>query len=146
MIRPVSATTDTFARFVDVLADSLDDHGVSGEALASRLHLSRFHFDRLVSAAAGEPPATLRRRVLLERAAYRLITTERDVLSVAVEAGYGSHEAFTRAFTRAYGLSPARWRRQPTGFRIEAPSNVHFHPPAGLRAPATRKVSAMDLI
>jgi len=140
------SATDRFARFVEVLADSMDDHEVTGESMAARVHLSRFHFDRLVSAAAGEPPAALRRRVLLERAAYRLITSERDVLSVAVEAGYGSHEAFTRAFTRAYGLSPSRWRQQPTGFRIEAPNHVHFHPPAGLRAPATRKVSTMDLV
>lgn len=48
--------TDTFARFVELLAESLDDHETSGEALAACLHLSRFHFDRLVSAAAGEPP------------------------------------------------------------------------------------------
>lgn len=47
--------TDTFARFVELLAESLDDHETSGEALAACLHLSRFHFDRLVSAAAGEP-------------------------------------------------------------------------------------------
>jgi AraC family transcriptional regulator len=142
----MSAATDTFARFVDVLADTLDDHEASGEELASRLHFSRFHFDRLVSAAAGEPPATLRRRVLLERAAYRLITTDHDVLWVALDAGYSSHEAFTRAFRRAYGQAPSRWRRQPTGFRIEAPSNVHFNPPGGLRFPADGKVTGMDLL
>ncbi len=139
-------TTDTFARFVDVLADTLDDHEASGEELASRLHLSRFHFDRLVSATAGEPPATLRRRVLLERAAYRLITTDDDLLRVALDAGYSSHEAFTRAFGRAYGQAPSRWRQHPTSFRIEAPSKVHFNPPGGLRAPAHRKVTAMDLL
>lgn len=142
----MSTTTDTFARFVDVLAVTLDDHSADGEELASRLHLSRFHFDRLVSATAGEPPATLRRRVLLERAAYRLITTEDDVLRIALDAGYSSHEAFTRAFRRAFGQAPSRWRRQPTSFRIEAPSRVHFNPPGGLRAPAHRKVTAMDLL
>jgi AraC-like DNA-binding protein len=142
----MSTTTDTFARFVDVLADTLDDHGASGEELASRLHLSRFYFDRLVSATGGEPPATLRRRVLLERAAYRLITTDDDLLEVALAAGYSSHEAFTRAFRRAYGQAPSRWRRQPTSFRIEAPSRVHFNPPGGLRAPAHRKVTGMDLL
>ena len=83
-----TTAADTFSRFVAVLAETLDDPGTDGAALASRLHLSRFHVDRLVSAAAGEPPAALRRRVLLERAAYRLITTDHDVLRVAVEAGY----------------------------------------------------------
>jgi AraC family transcriptional regulator len=107
----MSTTTDTFARFVDVLADSLDDHDTDGEELASRLHLSRFHFDRVVTAAGGEPPATLRRRILLERAAYRLITTGDELLPIALDAGYSSHEAFTRAFRRAYGETPSRWRR-----------------------------------
>jgi AraC-like DNA-binding protein len=142
----VSASTDTFARFVDVLAETLDEPRLSGDELASRAHLSRFHFDRVVAAAAGEPPAALRRRVLLERAAYQLITSDQDVLDVALGAGYSSHEAFTRAFTRAYGRSPSDWRRRPTSFQIEAPSKVHFNPPGGLRLPADRKVTAMDLL
>lgn len=142
----MSTTTDTFARFVDVLAETLDEHELSGEALASRVHLSRFHLDRIVSATAGEPPAALRRRILLERAAYRLITTDEDVLSVALEAGYSSHEAFTRAFRRVYGRSPSRWRQKPTQFRIEAAAKVHFHPPGALHLPAERKVTTMDLL
>jgi AraC family transcriptional regulator len=142
----MSSATDTFALFVDVLVDSLDDHAASSREVASRGHLSRFHFDRLVSAAAGEPPATLRRRVLLERAAYRLITTDHDVLRVAVEAGYASNEAFTRAFAKAFGRAPSVWRRKPTSFRLDAPSRVHFSPPGGLRLPAHRKVTPMDLL
>ena len=142
----MSTATDTFARFVGVLAESLDEHDLSGGTIASRLHLSRFHADRLVAAAAGEPPAALRRRVLLERAAYRLITTDEDVLGVALDAGYSSHEAFTRAFTKAYGRSPSRWRRRPGSFQLDAPSEVHYNPPGGLRMPADRKVTAMDLL
>lgn len=141
-----TTAADTFSRFVGVLAEAMDDHEADGEELASRLHLSRFHVDRLVRAAAGEPPAALRRRVLLERAAYRLITTDHDVLDVAVEAGYSSHEAFTRAFARAFGRAPSVWRTRPTTFRLEAPSQVHFTPPGGLRVPAHRKVTAMDLL
>jgi AraC family transcriptional regulator len=97
-------STDTFVTFVTTLADSLDDHGISGHDLAARAYLSRFHFDRVVSAASGETPGRFRRRVLLERAAYRLVTSGQGVLDVAVEAGYSSNEAFTRAFTRAYGV------------------------------------------
>ena len=134
-----------FAEFVDVLADARDDPG-SGDELAARAHLSRFHFDRLVAGAAGEPPGAFRRRILLERAAYRLLTEDRTVLEVALEAGYGSHEAFTRAFARAYGSSPARWRRHPTRIQLEAPSGVHFHPPGALRFPARTEVTPMDLL
>jgi AraC-like DNA-binding protein len=142
----MSVTTDTFARFVDVLADALDDHATTGEVIASRLHLSRSHCDRLVSAVAGEPPAALRRRILLERAAHRLVTTDDELLPVALEAGYSSHEAFTRAFQRAFGAAPSRWRRRPTPFQLAPASKVHFQPPGGLRVLAEGKVSAMDLL
>jgi AraC family transcriptional regulator len=142
----MTVATDTFAAFVDVLADALDDHDATAEELAGRLYLSRFHFDRVISSVAGEPPRTFRRRILLERAAYRMITTTAPLIDIAVEAGYGSHEAFTRAFTKAYGVAPATWRRKPGHLQIEAPSDVHFHPPAGIRLPSTNGVTAMDLL
>jgi len=106
----VTTRTDTFASFVETLAASLDDHEARGDELAARAFMSRFHFDRVVTAVAGESPARLRRRILLERAAFRLLTTGAGVLQIALEAGYSSHEAFTRAFTRAYGVGPSEWR------------------------------------
>jgi AraC family transcriptional regulator len=142
----MTVAADTFAAFVDVLADALDDHEATGDDLAGRLYLSRFHLDRIVSSVAGEPPRRFRRRVLLERAAYHLVTTRHSILDIAVEAGYGSHEAFTRAFARAYGVPPADWRRKPGRIQIEAPSDVHFHPPGSLRLPAAKKVTPMDLL
>ena len=114
--------------FVDSLATHLDDHAARGAQLAARLHLSRFHFDRIVSSVGGETPARFRRRVLLERAAYRLLTCDRSVLDVGVEAGYSSHEAFTRAFQRAYGVPPAAWRSAPRRIQLDTPNGVHFHP------------------
>ena len=86
----MTAPHDTFAAFVAVLSTALDDHDATGADLARRMHLSRYHLDRVVAAAAGEPPATLRRRVLLERSAHRLARTRRTVLEIAVEAGYSS--------------------------------------------------------
>jgi AraC family transcriptional regulator len=142
----MSAAADTFVAFVDVLAEALDDQETTGDALAARLCLSRFHFDRVIASVAGEPPAAFRRRILLERAAYRLVTTDRTVLDVAVEAGYGSHEAFTRSFARAYGTRPTQWRRRPTQTQIAAPSDVHFSPPGGLRLPARSKEAPMNLL
>jgi AraC family transcriptional regulator len=140
-------STDVFATFVDAVADSLDDPATTGADLARRAHLSRFHFDRIVTAAAGESPAAFRRRLLLERAAYRLLSEDTGVLALAIDAGYGSHEAFTRAFARAFGMSPREWRREPSRrFFLAAPSGVHFQPPAGLRLPAPRKAKGMDVL
>ena len=138
--------SDTFTVFVESLASHLDDHDATSDDLASRMYLSRSHFDRVVAAASGETPGRFRRRVLLERSAYRLLTSEAGLLDVAVEAGYSSHEAFTRAFTRAYGVTPSTWRTDPTRIQLATPNDVHFHPPAGLRLPARTKVTSMDLL
>ena len=142
----VTLRPDLFAQFVDHLAEALDDHELTADERAARLHFSRYHLDRMIRSVAGEPPQALRRRILLERAAYRMITTPAPLLDIAIEAGYGSHEAFTRAFTRAYGAPPSAWRRRPGHLQIEAPSGVHFHPPGSLRLPARDKVTAMDLL
>ena len=137
---------DTFATFVDTLADRLDDHEASGDDLAARAYMSRFHFDRVVAAVSGETPSRLRRRVLLERAAFRLVTSDAGVLEIALEAGYSSHEAFTRAFKRAYGAGPAAWRSSPGPIQLDTPNGVHFLPPGGLRLPPRDEVSSMDLM
>lgn len=142
----MGTSSDVFARFVEILTEALDEPEVTGGQLAARAHLSRYHFDRVVAATAGETPGAFRRRILLERAAHRLSTSGDGVLDIAVEAGYASHEAFTRAFTRAFGVPPSAWRRGPRQPRIESPSGVHFHPPGGLRVPPTRRVSPMELL
>lgn len=142
----MSAQRDTFVAFVDALAARLDDHETTGADLASLVHLSRFHFDRLVSSEAGESPGRFRRRILLERSAFRLVTTDHGVLEIAVEAGFASHEAFTRAFERAYGVPPSTFRRQPGPVLLDSASRVHFHPPGSLRLPAHHEVTPMDLL
>src|SRR4051812_1956703 len=125
----MNAATDAFARFISVLTDTLDEPSVDGAALAARLHLSRFHSDRLVTAAAGESPGALRRRILLERAAYRLLTPGADVLTIALDSGYSSHEAFTRAFKRAYGSPPSAWGPPPPPPPGRAPARGPPPPP-----------------
>jgi AraC family transcriptional regulator len=137
--------TDAFAAFVDAVAATLDEPA-RGDEFAARLHLSRSQLDRAVTAASGEAPGRLRRRILLERAAFRLLEGEIGILDVAVEAGYASHEAFTRAFRRAYGQAPSAWRAEPGLMHLPAPNRVHFHPPGGLRLPPTEEVTSMDLV
>ena len=57
-----------------------------------------------------ETAAETVRRLRLHRAAAKLITGKLPLSLVARRAGYGSHEAFTRAFKVAYGVPPARYR------------------------------------
>ena len=138
---------DRLRAILDLVEGSLDEPDLGGADLAGRAYLSRFYFDRLVSAAVGEPPGAFRRRVLLERAAYRLTSSDDKVIDVALDAGYASPEAFSRAFARAYGIAPTDLRRRPrASLELPAPSGVHFHPPGSLRLPADTRSSGMDVL
>jgi AraC-like DNA-binding protein len=134
---------DRLRDVVDAVLEALDD-GLDGPALAARAMLSPFHFNRLVRAGIGEPPAAFRRRLLLERAAWRLGRGVR-VTEAALEAGYDAVEAFSRAFARAHGVPPSRFADEPRDFRIAAPNSIHFHPPGGLVLPGHTRTATMDL-
>src|SRR5262245_55460540 len=77
------------------------------DAMASGAFASPYHFSRQLSAGAGEPPVAMRRRVMLERAAWR-IQQGTSVTDAAFEAGYDSVEGFARAFGRSYGHPPGQ--------------------------------------
>lgn len=102
--------------------------------LASNAAYSRAQFYRLVRRSLSGSPMAIRRRLLLERAAYELTRTRRPVTEIAFEAAYGSLEGFGRAFRRAYGLSPSAYRRLgPTEYRYDPTARLHYEPsvPAG---------------
>ena len=102
----VSTPADHFTAFVDRLAADVSALPDSAEAMAGVAGLSRSQFERVARAVAGESPARFRGRILLERAAYLMITTERLLLDIALDSGFASHEAFTRAFRREFGAAP----------------------------------------
>jgi AraC-like DNA-binding protein len=95
------AVPDRLRDLIDLVLDSLDDPGADGRALADRAHFSRDHLDRLLAAATGETPVALRRRLLLERAAWQLRTKAASPSEAAAAADYASLAAFSRAFSRA---------------------------------------------
>jgi len=100
---------DRLERVFRWLADHLDDT-VDLARLADVACLSPYHFHRVYRAMQGETAADTVRRLRLHRAAVELITGELPVSRIARRAGYGSQEAFTRAFKVAYGVPPARYR------------------------------------
>jgi AraC family transcriptional regulator len=68
---------------------------------------------------------------LLERSAWQLTRTNASVTEIALDAQYGSIEAFSRAFAKAFGVSPSLFRRMgPTHFYLGSPNGFHFCAPA----------------
>jgi AraC family transcriptional regulator len=78
--------------------------------IAEASGLSRFHLARVFADATGHSVFAYLRGRRLAEAARRLADGAPDILSVALEAGYGSHEAFTRAFRDVLGLTPEELR------------------------------------
>src|SRR5271169_5501023 len=103
------------------------DEALDLEELAHVACFSSFHFHRVFAAMTGETIADHVRRLRLERAAIELRSGGKQVIQLALDAGYEAHEAFTRAFKAAYGVSPAEFRRATGRIAIlDAPSGVHF--------------------
>jgi AraC family transcriptional regulator len=128
------------------LADHLDE-GVDLATLADVACLSPFHFHRIYHSMQGETVTETVRRLRLHRAAVELITGELPVQRVARRAGYGSQEAFTRAFKVAYGVPPARYRASfvpiPTAGKREDAMETTMTYQATIRDTATIRVAAL---
>lgn len=82
------------------------DREVGLAEIAARSGVSRFHLSRAFGAATGISLIRYARGRRLTEAARLLAGGARDILTVALDAGYGSHEAFTRAFRDQFGLTP----------------------------------------
>src|SRR6266536_1072162 len=79
---------------------------VTLDEIAAISGVSRFHIVRAFAAATGLPVMRYVRARRLSEAARSLANGAPDILSLALEADYGSHEAFTRAFRDHFGVTP----------------------------------------
>lgn len=73
------------------------------------------HFSRVFHEVVGMSFRDKQAELRLARACKLLATTESKVVDVALESGYQSLSLFNLMFTRRFGLSPGKWRRQSLG-------------------------------
>lgn len=85
---------------------------LSLETIAQAAGVSKFHLSRAFASTMGGSLAAYIRARRLGEAARRLLDGAPDILAVALDAGYGSHEAFTRAFRLKFGVTPEQARSQ----------------------------------
>jgi AraC family transcriptional regulator len=89
------------------------------EDIAEASSVSRYHLTRVFGIATGHSIMRYVRGRRLTEAARHLANGAPDILTVALEAGYNSHEAFTRAFRDQFGLTPETIRARGNLEEIE---------------------------
>jgi AraC family transcriptional regulator len=103
-----------YAQRMNRVLDHIDAHldvELDLATLAAVAHFSPFHFHRVFSAWMGETLGDYLRRRRLDRAALLLAgNPRRSVLEVALAVGFGSGEAFARAFRQRFACTPTAWR------------------------------------
>ena len=107
--------TDTARTYRNCVEEAMDylrrhlDDPKPVESVGRVVGFSSFHFHRVFRGMVGESPGEFVRRLRLERAASRLLTTDDSIVDVAFDSGFLTHESFTRAFGAAFidGSRPA---------------------------------------
>jgi AraC family transcriptional regulator len=98
--------------------DHLDDE-LDLTKLAEVACLSPYHWHRVYHAMRGETIAATIRRLRLHRATAWLTHTAMTIEEIAAKSGFGSAESFTRIFKAAYGMPPAKYRREGSHRRFD---------------------------
>lgn len=112
---------DTVIAILNRVVDSIEQH-VGNEldlaGLASELGTTEYHVRRMFSSLAGMPLSEYVRRRRMTLAAADVVAGS-ELLGIAVRFGYGSTEAFSRAFRAVHGISPADARQSGGPFRTQ---------------------------
>jgi AraC family transcriptional regulator len=143
------ATSESYAsrlmRVSSYIHDHLDEE-LNLDVLADIACLSTHHWHRIYHAHFGETVAATVRRLRLQRAAADLAHTSMPIMKVAGRAGYDSQASFTRAFSAAFGLPPAKYRDvgSHSVFKAKTPQGVHAMYDVGITPVAPKTLIAVE--
>ena len=105
---------------IQIIVDEIDrsiknyrDEALTLRALSRRLGYSEFYMTRKFKEISGMQFREYLRKRKLAFALKEVRDSERPLLEIAFDYGFSSHEAFTRAFKGAYGVTPSEYRRNP---------------------------------
>lgn len=104
------------------------DESLDREELARLAGFSLPHFHRLFTAHVGESIGAYVRRARMERAAQRLLAQAANITWLALDTGYETHSAFSKAFKQYFGVSPTEFRElNPTAAAYLIHRRLLFH-------------------
>jgi AraC family transcriptional regulator len=95
---------------------------------ANSVYYSLYHFIRLFQSITGFSPKTYIQQRRLSKAVSDLKNTDKKIIEIAYEFRFNSHEAFTRAFRKQFGISPSQIRNgySPANLSLVGPINDEY--------------------
>ncbi|MCD4535125.1 GyrI-like domain-containing protein [Nocardioides sp. cx-169] len=117
---------------------------VDASGTATRTGTTEHHLRRMFASLAGMPLSEYVRRRRMSLAASDLVTTNDDLLTVAVRYGYGSTEAFGRAFRAVHGVGPSDARRD--GGPLRTQPRIRFHLTVEGSVPMDTRITSLPAV
>lgn len=102
--------TELIFNAVQFAKQNATECGISVEEVARNAGFSIDYFNRIFLSHTGFTVTAYIHYIRLKQAAFLLRTTDKSVLDIALQIGYDSHEGFTKAFKKKYGLTPSEYR------------------------------------
>ena len=105
---------------IQIIVDEIDeciknhnDEALTLNALSKKLGYSMFHTTRKFKQISGMQLKDYLRNRNLAFALKEVRDSKKTILDIAFDYGFSSNEAFTRAFKKAYGITPSKYRKSP---------------------------------
>lgn len=119
--------------------------------MAAAANSSLFWFHRIFSAMTGDTLKEYIRKRRMTRAARALAETDRRVIEIALDAGFGSQEAFTRAFKEHFLVTPARFRKNGLWYTLKSRKSIEqlkheYHMRRGEMEPVIKKMESLTVV
>lgn len=137
----MSKYQERFTQIIHYIEANLDE-SLDVEKLCKLACFSKYHFHRQCSVFFGMSVMSLARLLRLKRAAYRVCYREDNILDIALDSGYESHEAFSRIFKKYFHKSPSDFRKQPDW----TPWHSIYEPIAHLRIRTMNKQPDVQIV
>lgn len=114
----MDSNIESIAKLIDYMEDHLTEP-LNLEILAEESGYSKYHLHRMFTGVVGMPVHSYLQRRRLTEAARMLIFTDMPILDIALQAGYGTQQSFSKAFKEQFRHSPKAFRNKESFYPLQ---------------------------